>query len=263
MSRGLVTGLLVWIASVAHGGILPDDHADTLSGATPLAGASNAITGLLEFDTDHDVFSFPFLPGRSYVIQVRTGTVWDVALAITPPGAAAPLLATNTAWFSPLNMNWTSTAAASRWYLDVSALVDYTTGTYHLSVWEAPFTQDADGDGMADAWELAQFGSTTNQPGDDYDGDGSSNLNEYLAQTPGGSASGGIDIDRLVKLTGKDIVTWNQSAYATYDLDTSTNVFGPWQFLGTRVGGATSATIQWTNDPAVNPVQFYRLRFRY
>jgi hypothetical protein len=42
---------------------------------------------------------------------------------------------------------------------------------------------DADGDGMADAWETAYFGGTSAQPGADPDGDGASNLLEFLAQT--------------------------------------------------------------------------------
>lgn len=43
---------------------------------------------------------------------------------------------------------------------------------------------DTDGDGMSDAWELAHFGSITGaNPDDDPDGDGRSNLTEFLQGT--------------------------------------------------------------------------------
>ena len=42
---------------------------------------------------------------------------------------------------------------------------------------------DADGDGMADAWEIFYFGSTNALPNADADGDGMSNLDEYRAGT--------------------------------------------------------------------------------
>jgi len=42
---------------------------------------------------------------------------------------------------------------------------------------------DADGDGMADAWEIANLGGTNAQPGDDPDADGASNLQEFNALT--------------------------------------------------------------------------------
>jgi len=43
---------------------------------------------------------------------------------------------------------------------------------------------DADGDGLPDAWELAEFGDLAAGPGDDPDGDGLSNLEEYAGGTP-------------------------------------------------------------------------------
>ncbi len=42
---------------------------------------------------------------------------------------------------------------------------------------------DADGDGMADAWAIAHFGSTAALPGDDVDRDGFTNLQERWAGT--------------------------------------------------------------------------------
>src|SRR5262249_53699034 len=42
---------------------------------------------------------------------------------------------------------------------------------------------DDDGDGMADAWEISNFGSTNASASADADGDGMTNLQEYNANT--------------------------------------------------------------------------------
>ena len=48
----------------------------------------------------------------------------------------------------------------------------------------APFINpDRDYDGLPDAWELEQFGTLTMLPGDDHDGDGFTNGDEYVAGT--------------------------------------------------------------------------------
>jgi hypothetical protein len=59
---------------------------------------------------------------------------------------------------------------------------------------QAEYTKDSDDDGMPDEWEL-RFDLNPNDPSDaagDLDGDGISNLEEFLNGTP---ASGSIDID--------------------------------------------------------------------
>lgn len=42
---------------------------------------------------------------------------------------------------------------------------------------------DTDNDGVPDDWELAMFGNNNHSPNEDFDGDGISNINEYLAGT--------------------------------------------------------------------------------
>ena len=42
---------------------------------------------------------------------------------------------------------------------------------------------DYDGDGLPDAWELENFGNLSQGPEMDFDGDGASNLEEFLGGT--------------------------------------------------------------------------------
>ena len=43
-----------------------------------------------------------------------------------------------------------------------------------------PLPPDSDNDGMLDAWEMQYFGNLSQGPNTDYDGDGVSNLIEFL-----------------------------------------------------------------------------------
>ncbi len=54
---------------------------------------------------------------------------------------------------------------------------------YTLATPPAPTNLDQDGDGLPDDWEQTYFDSTGANPGDDPDGDGTTNLMEYLAGT--------------------------------------------------------------------------------
>ena len=251
--------LIVFVLSVSsHGEILPDDHGNSSSTATMLSSSSNAINGQIEFDTDEDHFSIPFYPLRSYVIEVYTGTVWDIAMTITPPGWMSPYVDTNTLRETPLGINWTNNGAYGVWQMAVEGMFNYTTGSYHLLVYESPFNQDADGDGMTDSWEMDQFGSTTNNPGDDYDGDGQSNEEEFFANT-----GSGVQVDWVDSDSSDDYVWWEQAAFSTYKIYSSTNLFGPWHYLDDSLTGDTGGTIIYTNSPGGDPIRFYRVEFIY
>lgn len=109
--------------------------------------------------------------------------------------------------------------------------------------------EDSDGDGLPDAWEQRQFASQggtldTIRPNDDLDGDGISNLNEYLAGTYTFDPSDGFSLVlvganpdystmELLTITGR-----TYSIMASKDLDTWT----PVQFRITSQGA--SATLQ-------------------
>jgi hypothetical protein len=64
----------------------------------------------------------------------------------------------------------------------VTADYNQTADLFLLGVGSGAFV-DADGDGMDDAWEMKYFGTTLRDGTGDFDGDGVSDLNEFLAGT--------------------------------------------------------------------------------
>ena len=57
-------------------------------------------------------------------------------------------------------------------------------GEYNLYFDELFIIGDQDGDGMLDGWEQQYFGTLDNSSLDDYDGDGFSNLDEFIGPDP-------------------------------------------------------------------------------
>src|SRR5207302_6971493 len=60
---------------------------------------------------------------------------------------------------------------------------DYNQGSDVFLVGLSSPITDSDGDGMDDSWELQYFGTLTRDGTGDFDGDGVSDLNEFLAGT--------------------------------------------------------------------------------
>jgi hypothetical protein len=161
--------------------------------------------------------------------------------------------------------------------------VDLTTGNLSGSVWSAncgwislsnafAFVQtdviasgvDTDGDGMADAWELIYFGSIAANPGDDADGDGASNLQEYLAGTNPTDATDALVITSYATAPDGTLttMTWqsvlNRRYYIQKTLELGTAV--SWTDSGLGLidpgGSSTTRTFGDTNAPA----RYFRIR---
>ncbi len=82
---------------------------------------------------------------------------------------------------------------------------------------EGQVVTDADGDGLDDAWELAQLGTTAYGARDDVDGDGFSNGREQAAGTPPG-APPELQLDLSVWDSRLARLSWTGVPEATYDV---------------------------------------------
>ncbi len=94
--------------------------------------------------------------------------------------------------------------------------------------WCTDYGRDGDRDHMPDDWELLYFGSVTNSNGGsgaDWDGDGSSDLHEYMAGTNPTNAESVFRVTRVELPTPSTVVIkWSSVTNRTYEIGTSTNL---------------------------------------
>jgi hypothetical protein len=123
-----------------------------------------------------------------------------------------------------------------------------------------PPPEDADGDGLADAWEVSTWGGTNvvNAAHGDFDGDGSSNLNEFEAGTDPREANSRLQIAPLrLGQTGLNL-RWSGVFGQRYRVLFSEDL-NNWYLLKAPViseGGASSLPDETTNART----RFYRVR---
>jgi len=194
------------------------------------------IVGNLEEDQDGDGDAYPWklsgLPEGTYALYA------EIADGINTRASYAPGLVTvdrmppfagaspaGDEYFSPQNVSLAANEPADIYYT-----TDGTEPTTSSPYYETPITitqattlkfiavdvagnqsdvftetyaiQDTDDDGMLDAWEIEHFGNLARNGSSDEDGDGLSNLNEYLAgtdpnnhDTDGDGAPDGWEVD--------------------------------------------------------------------
>lgn len=92
---------------------------------------------------------------------------------------------------------------------------------------------DLDADGMPDWWETKYFGGTNTVKGgaqEDWDQDGMSNLDEYLAGTSPTNAASVLRISTLAKVagTGLSTISWSAVPGKTYQVLYSDSPGGSW-----------------------------------
>ena len=127
---------------------------------------------------------------------------------------------------------------------------------------------DEDSDGIPDSWELAHFGTTTGAiAGADSDGDMSSNLEEYYADTDPGDSNSVCPKVVEVLTTGSSVMTLSAGSPTTnsrvYDVWVATNLVNPaWTPRYLNVPGAINGgpiTLVVTN---IGDLGYYRAGVR-
>jgi hypothetical protein len=111
---------------------------------------------------------------------------------------------------------------------------------------------DLDDDGMDDAWEMANFGSLDPTARGDYDGDGTTNLVEFLLGLNPASGSSVF----AGSLTGSTL-TWPAAAGLSFTVQRSTTLEPVWDDVATVV--ASGSTASWTDLAPPVGKAFYRV----
>jgi hypothetical protein len=158
----------------------------------------------------------------------------------------------------------------------VSSLTGGTTYYYTMAatnaatnLWASPnvgFTTidpDADGDGMLDAWEIANFGDTTTSDGTgDLDSDGFIDRYEYIAGTQPTNGSSCLRFDGIAAVNaGSYELTWPGVSGKTYDVLYKTNLSDSvWLTNVADVAGSEPLTV--TTNSVAGPRAFFILRVK-
>jgi len=120
---------------------------------------------------------------------------------------------------------------------------------------------DGDSDGLPDDFEaLYGLDPSSDDAHQDPDGDGATNLSEYLAGTDPGDRASHFAFT-LVQKVGEDFqLTWNAVVGKIYHVQTSDTLKeDSWMTVTTVV--ATGLSESWTDNelPAPKPYKFYRI----
>lgn len=122
------------------------------------------------------------------------------------------------------------------------ATSERTTGLIEILYPEIPAISDSDGNGLPDAWETQHFGATGFSASADADGDGTTNLMEYLADTdPDSAASAFRPSSHLAN--GNLILTVPTVAGRSYRVWGTANLQGSWTPHDTISGDGS--TVAW------------------
>jgi len=120
---------------------------------------------------------------------------------------------------------------------------------------------DANGNGINDDWEVANFGHIGVSPDADPDGDGFSNLEEYLAGTDPTEPGSALRITSIAASGADVVISFTTSSNKLYDVQYNVDSTMPnWSAVVTNVAG-TGGIVQATDPGAASLTnRFYRVR---
>ena len=122
---------------------------------------------------------------------------------------------------------------------------------------------DTDGDGMADEWESAHFGSISADPAQDADADSYDNQTEYQVGTDPLNAASHPQLFSPTPLTSGIEISWPVFAGRRYSVEAAdTLASGTWNVVyGPTDAPAETATMTWTDNPPVDlQRRYYRVK---
>ena len=259
MIRWIPWALFAVLASPVGAIDFPDDVSDRPETALLLAVNQSVIQKAIEPDTDQDWFAFLAQPYVTYTVTVQSVSAWDMGVTVSALLDGLPVMTTNSAFTPPTaRFTWSHTGPPLTVQIGMRSLFSFTTGSYSLAV-RATET-DLDGDHLPDAWEMARFGTITNTPGGDPDGDGMTTWNEYGSGTHPAQSSSVLRVSAIGPEAGQ--VSWNAAPYARYRIQQSTSILhAAWTDTGRSTNTTSGAATLQFIDPGAAAITslYYRL----
>jgi YD repeat-containing protein len=120
---------------------------------------------------------------------------------------------------------------------------------------------DADNDGMDDGWELQHFGSAARNGAADFDGDGMSDLAEFLAGTSPVDRTSLLKVTRVLTQTGVSAtIEWAAVAGKTYRVQYKDALdLSQWNNLSGDIPANGTAASKLDNTVAGRVQRYYRV----
>lgn len=199
-------------------------------------------TNVLKFDSallsgTNFIFCFTALSNQSYTVQYQSvlgGSAWQKLRDVLAAPTNRVVWLTNS--FS---------AARNRYFRLVTPLIG---------------PADSDGNGMPDWWQIQYFGHLGVDPNADPDGDGMSNLQEYLAGTDPTDANSVLKFESAMLSGTNFIFSFTAISNHSYTIQSqSVAVNGAWQKCQDITAASSNRTLWLTNAVAAGTNQFYRI----
>jgi len=193
-----------------------DDAGDAPSQAVAIEADGLPREFNLEIDVDVDWFRFIAMPGISYTATVTRAGLFDTGEKRFDRDGLAERGKTNTLRAAAASISWTHNGPAEACFVSAEGMLQFSTGRYAIAV-SSGWT-DSDADGLHDPWETARFGNMDQTGSGDRDGDGQSNLNEYLTGTDPATNSSCLLITAIAQESGGTLVRWDAVAAGRYEV---------------------------------------------
>ena len=255
MKRTLII-LYALMAGFLHAG----EPGSSPSSAGLIPTGTNGVTGTLVRDTDTHWYRFLAAPTLVYTVRVDNVTLWDhdLALRIFADGENVALASSAIHPLESSAMVWTNTGGLRYYYLNVSAFLQFTTGTYSVAV--SANDTDTDGDGIPDAWETLYFGGPTNAVVTATNASGMSTWDSFVTGTDPHDPDSALRV-RVDANQQTTELRWNAVPHAAYHVESTTNLVSGdgWVFRGRFVTGAQADEPLYIDLTGTHRLQYYRI----
>lgn len=223
----------------------------------PLVSAPSPITGVAGIN-ELALAGYDLQTPSTSLTLVTTGPVSGSAATVSFTGSTLKL--TQAGYYGDSSVDTaTSSFFVLKW-------VRFSDGV-HCSPWSrvrvVNIYSDSGGDGLPNSWSTTHFGSATpsaaalTRAGDDKDGDGLTNLTEFLLGTVPVNAVSRLRVTSLTSST----LEWPASPYALYTVESSSDL-ATWSRFGNPIVPTTSTGSASGNFvPAATTKKFYRVKF--
>ena len=117
-----------------------------------------------------------------------------------------------------------------------------------------------DTNGLTTAWELKYFGATNINANADPDGDGQSNLQEFLTGTDPTKSSSFFHIISITRQpNGNNVIVWTSVPGKNYQVYATTSLAGAYTPVGSTVPSA-GATTSYTDVDTTDATKYYKVK---